>query len=101
MKTQYILFCHQKVFASILYKDSSKAKDAAENMKLTAKELKKLGIIDDIIKEPQGGAQENFEQTKEEVKKYIVKNIKSLENYIKENSIEDLIEKRYQKFRNM
>ena len=88
-------------FASILYKDSSKAKDAAENMKLTAKELKKLGIIDDIIKEPQGGAQEDFEQTKEEVKKYIVKNIKSLENYIKENSIEDLIEKRYQKFRNM
>ena len=37
-------------FASILYKDSSKAKEAAEKMKLTAKDLKDLGIIDEIIK---------------------------------------------------
>ena len=49
-------------FASILYKDSSKAKEAAENMKLTAKDLKELNIIDDVIKEPEGGAQEDFEK---------------------------------------
>ena len=40
-------------FASILYKDSTKAKEAAENMKMTANDLKKLGIIDKIIKEPE------------------------------------------------
>ena len=82
-------------FASILYKDSTKAKEAAENMKLTAQDLKKLGVIDDIIKEPEGGAQENFEQVKKELKKYIIKNIKEL----KQISEEELIEKRYQKFR--
>ena len=49
-------------FASILYKDSGKAKEAAENMKLTAKDLKKLGIIDKIIEEPENGAQNDFER---------------------------------------
>ena len=82
-------------FASILYKDSSKAKEAAENMKLTAEDLKKLGVIDDIIKEPKGGAQENFEQVKESVKKYTLENIKQLQKI----SEEELIKKRYQKFR--
>ena len=48
-------------FASILYKDASKAKEAAENMKLTAKDLKELGIIDKIISEPEKGAQNDFE----------------------------------------
>jgi acetyl-CoA carboxylase carboxyl transferase subunit alpha len=41
-------------FASILYKDSKRAKEAAEIMKITAKDLKELGIIDEIIKEGQG-----------------------------------------------
>lgn len=82
-------------FASILYKDSSKAKEAAENMKLTAQDLKKLGVIDDIIKEPKGGAQEDFEEIKKEIKKYILKNIKEL----KVISEKELLETRYQKFR--
>ncbi|MEM6914626.1 MAG: carboxyl transferase domain-containing protein, partial [Pseudomonadota bacterium] len=42
--------------ASILYRDAAKAKDAAEAMKITARDLKKMGIIDDIVKEPVGGA---------------------------------------------
>ena len=57
-------------FASILYKDSSKAKEAAENMKMTAKDLKEFKIIDDIIKEPEGGAQEDFEKLSNDVKKF-------------------------------
>ena len=83
-------------FASILYKDSSKAKEAAENMKLTAKDLKELNIIDDIIKEPEGGAQEDFEKVAKDVKKYLLKNIKKL-NGIKK---EELLKKRYEKIRN-
>jgi acetyl-CoA carboxylase carboxyl transferase subunit alpha len=42
--------------ASILWRDSARAKDAAAAMKITAQDLKKLGIIDEIIKEPVGGA---------------------------------------------
>ena len=84
-------------FASILYKDSTKAKEAAEDMKATAKDLKKLGIIDDIIKEDKDGAEKDFEGLTEELKKYKLKNIKKLQKI----SPEELIEGRYEKFRNM
>ena len=84
-------------FASILYKDSSKAKEAAEDMKATAKDLKDLGIIDDIIKEPEGGAQNDFEMVTKSMKKYIVKNVKKLQ----ELSVDELLQNRYEKFRNM
>ena len=83
-------------FASILYKDSSKAKEAAENMKITAKDLKNLKIIDDIIKEPEGGAQEDFEKVIKNIQKYLEKNIKEL----KSMKVEELLEKRYEKIRN-
>ena len=82
-------------FASILYKDSSKSKEAAETMKITAKDLKELGIIDKIISEPEGGAQNDFEKVTADLKKYILKSLKEL----KEFSEEELIEERYKKFR--
>lgn len=82
-------------FASILYKDSSKAKQAAENMKMTAEDLKKLGIIDEIIKEPKNGAQNDFENVTKQIKKCIIENIKELQK----NSENELIEKRYKKYR--
>lgn len=84
-------------FASILYKDSTKCKEAAENMKLTAKDLKKLGIIDKIISEPAGGAQNDFEQVTEDLKKYIISTI----NKLQKMSIQELLKERYKKFRNM
>ena len=48
--------------ASILWRDAARAKDAASAMKITAQDLKKLGIIDDIIAEPSGGAHRGREQ---------------------------------------
>lgn len=84
-------------FASILYKESTKAKEAAQNMKMTAKDLKKLGIIDKIIEEPENGAQNEFETIVENLKKYIVQNIKKLQQLTKE----ELLKQRYEKFRNM
>ena len=84
-------------FASILFKDSSKAKEAANSMKLTAKDLKKLNIIDKIIKEPDAGAQNDMDQVCGDLKQYFIKNIRELENL----SSEELIENRYQKFRKM
>lgn len=84
-------------FASILYKDSSKCKEAAENMKITAKDLKKLGIIDKIIDEPEGGAQNDLELVSNSIKKYLIKSLKELGKL----PADELIENRYQKFRKM
>lgn len=82
-------------FASILYKDSSKNKEAAEEMKITANDLKKLEIIDEIIKEPESVAQSNEEEMYINVKKSIMKHLKVLERL----KINTLLEQRYQKFR--
>ena len=83
-------------FASILYKDASKAKEAAENMKITAEDLKKLEIIEKIIEEPEEGVTEKtLEKVCTELKKYLKQTILELQ---KENT-EKLLERRYEKFR--
>ena len=84
-------------FASILYKDSSKAKEAAGDMKATAKDLKDFRIIDKIIKEPEGGAQEDIDMVIKELKTYIQKSLKELSTLSKK----ELVENRYEKFRTM
>lgn len=82
-------------FASILYKDSSKNKEAAEKMKITADDLKKFGVIDTIIKEPKGGAQNDIKKVSDNIKKEILKEL----NLLKEQNVNKLIEERYNKFR--
>ena len=82
-------------FASILYKDSSKSSEAAEKMKITASDLKEMNIIDEIISEPEGGAQNDIDKVANSIKKYLVKNIKMLKNMNKS----ELLNKRYEKFR--
>ena len=84
-------------YASILWKDSSRAKEAAEKMKLTAKDLYDLKIIDEIIKEPQRNKNEAFVKISKELKKQIVKYTEEL----KKLSLEEIVEDRYQKFRKM
>lgn len=81
-------------FASILYKDASKNKEAAEKMKITAKDLKELGIIDDIIKE-KDKQEENLEFVSSELKEYITKTLKKLTKLKTEN----LLNLRYEKYR--
>ena len=82
-------------FASILYKDASKASEAAEKMKITAHELKEMDIIDEIIKEPDGGAQNDVQKVANAIKKYIIKSIKELNKINKK----ELLDNRYNKFR--
>ena len=74
--------------ASILWRDPSKSLQAAEAMKLTAKDLFKLGIIDEIISEPLGGAHRDPEVIAEDIKHSIIKNLKGFENYSKEEIYE-------------
>lgn len=84
-------------FASILWKDSSRVKEAAEVMKITASDLKKFEIIDDIIDEPRGGAHKNPMKTAESIKLEILKWFDEDKN----KSIDYIVEKRYEKFRRM
>ena len=82
-------------YASILWKDASRAKEAAEVMKLTAKDLYELKVIDKIIKEPKGEIEESFQKVSQNLKKEIVKTIQEM----KLLTPEELVDKRYQKFR--
>ena len=83
--------------AAILWKDSSKAPEASEVLKLTAQDLLKMEIIDDIISEPLGGAHRDYEKTSETMKETILKNLKQLKDLKKE----ELLKLRYNKFRKM
>ena len=83
--------------AAILWKDSSKAPEASEVLKLTAQDLLKMEIIDDIISEPLGGAHRDYEKTSETIKGTILKNLKQLKGLKKE----ELLKLRYNKFRKM
>jgi acetyl-CoA carboxylase carboxyl transferase subunit alpha len=83
--------------AAILWKDRAFSPKAAESLRLTSTELKELGIIDEIVPEPVGGAHNHFEEAAQFLKKTIKKNIKDLSKL----SSEKLKEQRYQKYRHI
>lgn len=83
--------------SAILWKDSTKASTAAEVMKLTAKDLLELKIIDKIIKEPHGGAHWDHEAAARILKKHLLEEI----NRLKEIPPAELVEKRIEKFSRM
>ena len=84
-------------FASILWKDSSRAKEAAQVMKITAQDLKEFSIIDRIVNEPAGGAHKDVDKMAESIKKALVKTLPELMKM----PISELTDKRYNKFRVM
>lgn len=81
--------------AAILWRDGSKAEQAAEALKLTSRELLGLGLADAIIAEPLGGAHRNIHDTVYNVEQYIVKTLIEL----KRTKLENLLENRYKKLR--
>lgn len=81
--------------AAILWKDAALAKRAAETMKITAPDLKELGIIDEIIPEVKGGAHKDVQQQAEEIERMLITALKELIK-LSEN---ELIEDRYNRFR--
>ncbi len=83
--------------SSILWRSWDQKEQAAEALKLTAKDGKKLRVVDDIIKEPLGGAHSNREETFRTVERTIVKAY----NELKKLSTEELIEKRMEKYASM
>ena len=84
-------------YSSILWKDPSRYKEAAEKMKLTAKDLYELNVIEKIIPEKNEISEENFSKTSEILKKVIIKEIKKTNKM----TSEQIVEERYKKFRNI
>ncbi|EOR23847.1 acetyl-CoA carboxylase carboxyl transferase subunit alpha [Cytobacillus oceanisediminis] len=83
--------------ASILWKDAGQAKQAAEKMKITAPDLRKLGIIDSIIREVKGGAHHDIKEQAEQIDEVLYSSLKELTGMTKE----ELVNHRYAKFKNM
>ncbi len=83
--------------ASIIWRDSTKAETAAAAMKITATDLKELGIIDEIVKEPEGGAHTDLEAAAQFLDEVLDRQLTELTS----ESAKDLVEARYKKFRQM
>jgi len=83
--------------ASILWRDASKAPDAAEALKITAQDLFELGVVDKIIPEPSGGAHRDPEKAASILKDFILDEIDRLS----EIPVEELVKRRIEKFQGM
>jgi len=83
--------------ASILWRDASKNKEAAEALKITAQDLSKSNIIDEVVPEPIGGAHMDFELTAKNIKKALLRNLKELLKI----PVDELVSLRIKKFQNM
>jgi len=83
--------------ASIMWRDSTKRDLAAEAMKITAKDLTKLGLVDDVVPEPAGGAHEDHEEAAKLLDQSLCRHFEQLRN----KSADELVRSRYDKFRTM
>jgi acetyl-CoA carboxylase carboxyl transferase subunit alpha len=83
--------------AAILWRHRSHAPEAAEALRLTANQLKELGVIDEVVPEPLGGAHRDHAQASENLKTAILTHL----NQLKKKSTKDLLNSRYEKFRQM
>ena len=79
--------------ASIVWRESDKAPEAAEAMKVGATDLKKIGIVDEIILEPIGGAHRDYDAISRSIKSSLITNIAELSKF----SLEELIKRRYER----
>ena len=83
--------------AAILWRDGSQAAKAAEALRLTSKDLYKLGLVDAVISEPLGGAHRNHHDTVYNVEEYIVKTLRDL----KRTKTQNLLDNRYSRLRSI
>ncbi|HBS25902.1 MAG TPA: acetyl-CoA carboxylase carboxyl transferase subunit alpha [Gammaproteobacteria bacterium] len=82
--------------ATILWKSAEKASDAAESLGITASRLKELGLIDEIVPEPLGGAHSNYSVISESLGKTLASALQQIKQYTKD----ELLERRYQRLMN-
>lgn len=95
LENAYYAVCTPEACASILLKDRKQASTVASTMRIIANELRGLGVVDEIIPEPLGGAHRNPGETAMNVKDAILRNLEQL----KELDADALVEDRYKRFR--
>lgn len=83
--------------AAILWRDPTKHKEMAEALKISSNDAINLGVADEVVPEPPGGAHRNVDLAARNVKAALIKHLDELSKL----SPEELVEQRYQKFRNM
>jgi acetyl-CoA carboxylase carboxyl transferase subunit alpha len=83
--------------AAIMWRDAAKAETAAEALKITASDLKGLGLVDEIVPEPEGGAHADYDAAARFIDSVLDRQLVALTN----QSVKDLLDARYKKFRNM
>lgn len=97
MENAYYSVISPEGCAAILWKDRQKSPLAAEALKLTGKDLFNLGLVDEIISEPLGGAHSDPAESAKNIKECLLKYLKEL----KQVSLEELVNLRYEKFKKM
>jgi len=83
--------------SAILFKGNEGASQLAESLKLTSRELRPLGVVDQVISEPLGGAHRDPHTAAHNLEQYIGKTLRELRRY----KVENLLERRYERFRNL
>ncbi|MCD6309388.1 MAG: acetyl-CoA carboxylase carboxyltransferase subunit alpha [Candidatus Eremiobacteraeota bacterium] len=83
--------------ASIIWRDATRASEAAKALRITAQEILEMGLVDEIIPEPQGGAHRNPEQVFEAVRESLITNLEKLCSIPRE----EMPKRRYEKYRRM
>ncbi|MFH1283148.1 MAG: acetyl-CoA carboxylase carboxyltransferase subunit alpha [bacterium] len=83
--------------AAILFRDSSKAPEASKALKITADDLLKIGIIDEVVKEPDGGAHRDYINTAQSIKEVFLRYL----NELTALPLNSLLKKRLEKYRNI
>jgi acetyl-CoA carboxylase carboxyl transferase subunit alpha len=97
LENAYYSVISPEACSAILWRDRRHAAEAAEALKLTAQDLLKLDVVDEIIPEPEGGAHRDCDSTAESLGKALRRNLQQ----ISEIPIDELLKKRYEKFRRL
>ena len=97
LENAYYSVISPEACSAILWRDRRHAPEAAEALKLTAQDLLKLEVVDEIVPEPEGGAHRDYDVAAENVGSALRRNLQQIANV----PIDELLEKRYQKFRRL
>jgi len=97
LQNAYYAVCTPEACAAILFKDRGKAASAVSSMKITGEDLLRLGVIDEIIPEPVGGAHLNWRETADNLRESLLRNLHELKTL----SGEELVEARYKRYRSI
>ncbi|HEY0368076.1 MAG TPA: acetyl-CoA carboxylase carboxyl transferase subunit alpha, partial [Chthoniobacterales bacterium] len=97
MENAYYSVISPEACSAILWKDRRHAPEAAEALKLTGEDLMRLGVVDEVVPEPEGGAHRNHEVASDNVANALRQNLE----WISGLTTDEMLKKRYEKFRRL